>query len=62
LTSSAATPENSPEGTVSEAELVKAKERPLAEPKEKRAKKNPILFDLSLEKHHAIPSFDDVSA
>jgi hypothetical protein len=62
LASSAAKPKNPPEGMVSEAQLVKAKEKPLAEPKEKRAKKNPTFLGLSLKKHHAIPSFHDVSA
>jgi hypothetical protein len=40
----------------------KAKEKPLAEQKEKCAQKNPTFPDLSLEKHHVIPSFHDVSA
>jgi hypothetical protein len=61
LTSSAAKTKNLPEETTGETKLVEAKEKPLVEPKGKRPKKNPIFPGLSLEKHHAIPSFDDVS-
>jgi hypothetical protein len=46
---------------VGETQLVEAKGKPLVEPKGKHHRKNPLLPGLSLEKHQAIPSLDDVS-
>jgi hypothetical protein len=60
-TSSASKKKNPLAEMVGETQLVEAKGKPLVEPKGKHHRKNPLLSGLSLEKHQAIPSLDDVS-